>query len=305
MHEFDDAWSRGRFSLVADNELAEARFGAKYVREMLDKHGFKSSKSMGQNFLIDGNIPKKIVRLAGIDESCGILEVGPGIGSLTIELSRVAGRVTAVELDRRLLPLLSETLEGLHNVEVVQGDILKLDINKLICEKMPGYEHHICANLPYNITTPAISAFIKADAFVSMTIMVQKEVARRICAGPGSSDYSAFSVFVQYYAQPQVLFDVPPECFLPRPRVWSSVLMVKLRLERFLEPEHEKAFFKVVRAAFNLRRKTLVNALHSMFGDLMVKDDIAKIVYQCGFDVQVRGEMLSIEDFALLSRFFK
>ena len=290
---------------MAVNGLAEAHFGAKYVRELLDRHGIKSSKSMGQNFLIDGNIPKKIVRLSGIDESCGILEVGPGIGALTIELSRVAKRVTAVELDKRLLPLLRETLEGQNNVDIVQGDILKLEINKLISEKMPGCKHHVCANLPYNITTPAISAFINAGVFVSITVMVQKEVAHRICASPGSSEYGAFSVFVQYYAQPQVLFDVPPECFLPRPGVRSSVIMVKPRSERILELEHEKAFFSVVRAAFNLRRKTLVNALHSMFGDLMNKDEIAKIVGQCGFDPRVRGEMLSIEDFALLSRFFR
>ena len=290
---------------MAVNELAEARFGAKYVRELLDRHGFKYSKSMGQNFLIDGNIPNKIVRLSGIDESCGVLEVGPGIGALTIELSRAAGRVTAVELDRRLLPLLSETHEGRQNVDVVQGDILKLDLNKLINEKLPGYKHHVCANLPYNITTPAISALINTGVFTSITVMVQKEVARRICAGSGSSDYSAFSVFVQYYAEPKVLFDVPPECFLPRPGVWSSVIMMKPRSERILELEQEKAFFNVVRAAFNLRRKTLVNALHSMFGDLMNKDDIAKIVDQCGFDARVRGEMLSIEDFALLSSFFR
>ena len=273
----------------------------KYVKSMLDKHGFRFSKSMGQNFLIDGNIPEKIVRLSGIDKSCGVLEVGPGIGALTVELSRAAGCVTAVELDERLLPILCETLDGTHNVEIVQGDILKMDILKLIIEKMKGLECHVCANLPYNITTPAISAFIKAGVFISITVMVQREVARRICAAPGSSDYSAFSVYVNYHTEAKNLFDVPPECFIPQPNVWSSVVRMELRKKQLLETEHEQVFFRVVRAAFNQRRKTLINALHSAFGSVMSKGDITEIVRQCGFDAKVRGETLSIKDFAKLS----
>ena len=281
--------------------MGGARVGAKYVKELLDRHGFRFSKSMGQNFLVDGNIPEKIVRLSGVDDTCGVLEVGPGIGALTMELSRVVRHVTAVELDRRLLPLLNDTLAGRQNVEIVQGDILKLDINKLINEKMPGLKHHVCANLPYNITTPVISAFIREGIFISMTVMVQREVARRICAEPGSPDYGAFSVYVNYHTEPLTLFDVPPECFTPRPRVWSSVVTMKSRAERFFEPEQEKMFFYIVRAAFAQRRKTLPNALYAVFGNVMGKEEIVEIVRQCGFDVQARGETLSKEDFAKLA----
>ena len=274
--------------------------GAGDVKALLGAHGFRFSRSMGQNFLIDGNIPEKIVRLSGVDEFCGVLEVGPGVGALTMELSRAAGRVVAVELDRRLLPILKDTLKERQNVEMVQGDILKIDIRELVGEKMPGLAHHVCANLPYNITSPAISAFIDAGVFTSITVMVQREVARRICAEPATPDYSAFSVYVNYHTEPRTLFDVPPECFMPRPNVWSSVVTMTMREKQILEPEHEKAFSEVVRAAFAQRRKMLVNALSSALG--LSKEQITETVKACGFDTKARGETLSVEDFAKLAR---
>ena len=259
---------------------------------------------MGQNFLTDANIPEKIVRLSGIDKTCGVLEIGPGLGALTLALSRMAGRVTAVELDARLLQLLGEKLSGSQNVEIVHGDILKLDIAGLVNEKMPGLRRLVCANLPYNITTPALTALIDSGAFESITVMVQREFAQRICAAPGGKDYGSFTVYANYYTEPARLFDVPPECFFPRPGVYSSVVMLKMRSERFLDTAEEAVFFRLVRAAFGQRRKTLVNALHAALGNTMEKDAIAAIVRDCGFDVRIRGETLGIEEFMRLSSGF-
>ena len=279
--------------------------GAKAVRDILNRYGLQLSKSMGQNFLIDANIPEKIVRLSNVDPSCGVLEIGPGLGALTSALSRAAGRVTAVELDGKLIPLLSETLAGLQNVEIVRGDILKLDIAGLVSQKMPGMKHIVCANLPYNITTPTLTALIDAEAFDSITVMVQREVARRICAAPGSPEYGAFTVYANYFTEPEILFDVPPECFIPRPGVFSSVLLMKPRKRRFLDAADEGLFFRVVRAAFGQRRKTLVNSLFAMFGSAFAKDEIAGFVVGCGFDARVRGETLGIEEFIKLSSKFR
>ena len=277
---------------------------AKAVRELLIEHGLKYNKSLGQNFLIDANIPEKLVRLSGIDESCGVLEVGPGLGALTLVLARVAGRVTAVELDRRLLPVLRGTLAGLSNVEVVEGDILKLDLVKLTREKMPEWKLHVCANLPYNITTPALTALISTGLFESINVMVQREVAQRICAKPGSPEYGAFSVYIDYHAEPDTLFDVPPECFMPRPKVYSSVVKLTMRRKRLLKTDDEPVFFRVVRSAFGQRRKTLVNALHATFGNTLSKENISELVVKCGFDARVRGEKLGTGDFVELSKHF-
>ncbi|MCL2409765.1 MAG: 16S rRNA (adenine(1518)-N(6)/adenine(1519)-N(6))-dimethyltransferase RsmA [Oscillospiraceae bacterium] len=274
---------------------------AQNIKTLLSQHGFKFSKSMGQNFLVDKNIPEKIVRLSGIGSSDGVLEVGPGAGALTMELSRSAGKVTAVELDKRLIPILQANLEGRENVEIVEGDILKLDIAATVQEKMPGLRHRVCANLPYNITTPALSAFIDAGVFETITVMVQKEVAERICADPGTRQYGAFSVYANYHTEAELLFDVPPECFMPRPNVTSSVVTLRTRQERILPPEDEPQFFRVVRAAFGQRRKTLVNALYTVFGNELGKDEITDVVTQCGFNPQIRGETLGIEEFAKLS----
>ena len=272
--------------------------------EMLSGSGFKFLKSMGQSFLIDKNIPEKIVRLSGLDRSCGVLEVGPGSGILTAELCKYAGRVTSVELDNRLLPILYDSLSAYSNVDIVHGDILKLDIRQLLSENMPGMIYHVCANLPYNITTPALTSLISSGVFETITVMVQREVAKRICASPGSPSYGAFTVFVNYYSQPETLFDVPPECFMPRPKVYSSVVRISLCKEKRFDQRNEAVFFRVVRAAFGQRRKTLVNALFSVFGNTLTKSDIEGIVRECGFDPRTRGETLSIDEFARLSMYF-
>ncbi|MCL2200504.1 MAG: 16S rRNA (adenine(1518)-N(6)/adenine(1519)-N(6))-dimethyltransferase RsmA [Oscillospiraceae bacterium] len=277
---------------------------SKSIKGILDSHGFKFSKSMGQNFLIDANIPEKIVRLAEIDKSCGVLEIGPGIGALTAYLCMAAGRVTAVELDEKVLPMLAAELEGFDNVEIISGDILKTDIEKMVNNTLVGLKPCVCANLPYNITSPVITRLIDANIFDSITVMVQKEVALRMCAEPGSSDYGAFSVYINYHTEPAILFDVPPECFMPRPKVTSAVVQMKLRKERILPPKEEAMFFRVVKAAFAQRRKTLVNALHSAFGSKMGKDEITEIVAACGFAPLVRGETLGIGEFVKLSNHF-
>jgi len=260
---------------------------------------------MGQNFLIDVNIPEKIARQSGIDKSCGVLEVGPGVGALTHELSKVAGFVMALELDKRLIPILKSRFVTCENVSIIQGDILKLEIKKYIEDMMPGLSHHVCANLPYNITTPAITVLIESGLFESITVMVQKEVALRICAKPGSPEYGAFTVFANYYTMPEILFDVSPTCFTPRPKVTSAVVRMSVKKECALSAEDEKTFFKVVRAAFGQRRKTLVNALYAVFGESLSKDEISKIVAGCNLDINVRGEVLGVDEFINLSSYFR
>ena len=273
------------------------------ARELLITHGIKLSKSMGQNFLVDLNIPKKIVQQSGINSSCGVLETGPGLGALTLELSKTASHVTAVELDKRLVPVLREMFHNQDNVSIIQGDILKLNIKELLDSTMPEQEHHVCANLPYNITTPAITAFIETNAFKSITVMIQKEVAQRITAKPGTPEYGAFTIYINYHTSPEKLFDVSPECFNPRPKVTSSVIKLETRQTKLLSTDEEKQFFKVVRAAFGQRRKTLVNALYSIFETSHTKESIKEKIEKCGFDARIRGEELSINDFIKLSSY--
>jgi len=282
----------------------EIRYSVNSVRELLATHGLKPSKSLGQNFLIDANIPGKLVNFSGINKSNGILEVGPGLGALTFELFRVAGHVTAVELDAKLIPILSYFFKEHPTVDIIQGDILKLNIKKLVTGKMPGLVYQVCANLPYSITTPAIAAFIEADVFKSITVMIQKEVAQRICAKPGSKEYGAFTVFTNYHTEPEILFDVPPECFTPRPKVTSSVVKMVTRTKQLIGSQDEKKIFMVVRAAFGQRRKTLVNALHSVYKKTHSKEAITEIVKSCGLDARIRGENLSVLEFTRLSAFF-
>jgi len=277
------------------------QYNLSIIRKLLDNHGIKLSKSMGQNFLIDANIPTKIISHTEFDKSSGVLEVGPGLGALTQELSKVSGFVTAVELDKRLVPILQDILSEQDNVSIIQGDILKLNIGELVGNTLKGFTRHVCANLPYNITTPAITAFIEADIFDSIIVMVQKEVAQRICAKPGTPEYGAFTVYANYHALPEILFDVSPECFLPRPKVTSSMVKMKIKKEQLLNNKDETKLFRVVRAAFGQRRKTLVNALYSVFGESHSKESILKTVQSCGFDARVRGEVLSIKDFINLS----
>lgn len=258
-------------------------------------------KSMGQNFLVDPNIPGKIVGLSGIDGACGVLEVGPGIGALTERLCKVAGRVVAVEIDSRLIGALGDALAGADNVEIICGNILKIDIAALVREKMQGLRPCVCANLPYNITTPILTSLIEARVFESITVMTQREFARRICASPGSGDYGALTLFVNYHAEPKILFDVPPECFVPRPKVHSTVLTMKMRKTNILPPDLEALFFRVVRASFGQRRKMLANALNSAFGNDINKEAIIEIIHKCGLSPGVRGETLGIDKFVEIS----
>lgn len=271
------------------------------IKKLLVSHGFRFSKSMGQNFLIEHWVPRDIAASSGAGPGVGVMEVGPGIGPLTRELSLLADKVVSVELDRSLLPILAQTLADRPNAEIYPGDILKTDIPALVREKFSGLTPIACANLPYNITSPAITALIEADCFQTITVMIQREVARRICAAPGTSDYGAFSVFCQYHTTPEILFDVPPTCFIPAPKVTSSVLRMVPKAPP-AEVDDPKHFFLVVRAAFAQRRKTLLNSLSSVLGGQYTKEQLASAIQACGLPDNIRGERLSIADFAALSK---
>ena len=273
---------------------------AKEIKELLGRHGFRFSKSMGQNFLIESRVPDGLVAGAEVSKDNGVLEIGPGIGPLTVRLSDAAAKVAAVELDRSLLPVLAETLAGRHNVEVVPGDIMKLDIAALVDERFPNLVPMACANLPYNITTPVLTSLIECGRFSRITVMIQREVARRICARPGTADYGAFSVYCQYHTDPELLFDVGPECFLPAPKVTSAVLRMTPRSEPPVPVADERLFFQVVKAAFGQRRKTLLNTLTTGFGNLS-KDQLRQAIEDCGLPPDVRGERLGIPEFAALA----
>ena len=270
------------------------------IRALLARHQFRFSKSKGQNFLTAAWVPEDIAASAGLDENTGVLEVGPGVGCLTKELSLRAGKVLSVELDRDLKPVLAETLAECGNVELLFADALKLDLNALVREHMPGLRHVVCANIPYNVTSPLLTAFLEAGCFETVTVMIQREVAKRICAGPGTADYGAFGIFVQWHAVPELLFDVPPSCFVPRPKVTSSVVRLTRRSAPPAAVQDEQLFFRLVRAAFNQRRKTLVNALSAQIPELE-KARLAEILSTLGFDVRIRGETLDIEGFAKIS----
>ena len=272
-----------------------------YVRALCEKYDFALSKGFGQNFIVNPGLPPKIVDASGVDKRYGVLEIGPGIGALSHELCERAGKVVAVELDKTLLPILDETMARFDNFEVVSADILKTDIPALVREKFAGFTPIVCANLPYNITTPAITALIESKCFESITVLVQKEVAERLCAAPGTSAYGAFSVFMQYYTEPEYLFAVPRECFEPQPKVTSAVLRAVVRREPPVEVSDEKFFFRVVYAAFALRRKTLVNSLMTAFGSQLTKEQLTQAVTSCGLDANIRGERLGLAEFAALS----
>lgn len=271
------------------------------MKPLLEQYGFRFSKAKGQNFLIAPWVPESIAREAGVDDTAGVLEIGPGIGSLTQQLCLRAGKVCAVELDSRLKPILGQTVGEFHNLELLWGDVLKLDIPALVRERFRGLRPMACANLPYYITSPILTALLEADCFESVTVMVQKEVAQRIAAAPGTADYSAFSIFCQYYAQPKLLFDVPAHCFLPQPKVTSSVIQLQVRTSRDWDVPDEVLFFRVVRAGFAMRRKKLSNGLASGFPELG-KQGAADVIAACDLPENVRGEALSIPQFAAIAR---
>ena len=270
------------------------------MKPLLAAHGFHFSKAKGQNFLIAPWVPESIALESGVDETVGVLEIGPGIGPLTQQLSLRAGKVCAVEVDERLKPILDITLAECSNVEILWGDVLKQDIPALVAEKLPGLRPMACANLPYYITSPILTALLEADCFESVTVMVQKEVAQRIAARPGSADYSAFTVFCQYYAEPELLFDVPAHCFLPQPKVTSAVITLRVRKERPWDIADPELFFRVVRASFAMRRKKLSNGLASGFPELG-KAGAEEVIAACGFSPNVRGETLSIPEFGKIA----
>lgn len=271
------------------------------MKPLLAEAGFHFSKAKGQNFLIADWVPRDIAVQAGVDETAGVLEIGPGIGPLTQQLCLRAGKVCAVELDRRLAPILAKTVGEFSNLEIRWDDALKLDLAALVRDVFPGLRPMACANLPYYITTPILTALLEAECFDSVTVMVQKEVAQRIAAAPGTAEYGAFSVFCQYYAEPALLFDVPPHCFLPQPKVTSAVATLKARGVRPWDIPDPALFFRTVRASFAMRRKKLQNGLAAGFPELG-KTGAGAVLAACGLDENVRGETLDIGAFAAVAR---
>ena len=270
------------------------------MKPLLAEHGFHFSKAKGQNFLIASWVPQRIAQDAGVDETAGVLEIGPGIGPLTQQLCLRAGRVCAVELDQRLKPILEQTVGEFQNLEILWDDVLNQDVAALVKERFPGLRPMACANLPYYITSPILSALLEAECFESVTVMVQKEVAQRIAAKPGSADYSAFTVFCQYYAEPELLFDVPAGCFLPQPKVTSAVIQLRCRKTLPWQIDDKEIFFRTVRASFAMRRKKLQNGLASGFPELG-KAGAGDVIAACGLPENVRGETLSIPEFVRIA----
>ena len=273
--------------------------------EIIQKYQFAFQKKFGQNFLIDTHVLDKIISAAGITGDDCVLEIGPGIGTMTQYLAEHAGKVVAVEIDTNLLPILDETLKGYSNVTVINSDILKLDMNKLVDEYNDGRPVKVAANLPYYITTPIIMGLFESYVPIdNITVMVQKEVADRMQVGPGSKDYGALSLAVQYYAKPYIVANVPPNCFIPRPNVGSAVI----RLTRYQEPpvqvDEPGIMFRLIRASFNQRRKTLQNGLNNSPEVPYTKEQIAAAIESLGVPASVRGEALTLEQFASLANYF-
>lgn len=270
------------------------------IKYLLTSHGFHFSKAKGQNFLIQSWVPERIAEESGAGADCGVLEIGPGIGCLTKQLCLRAGKVCAIEVDTSLKPILEQTIGEFENITIIFADVLKINLHTLVEEQFPGKKPIACANLPYYITSPILSALLESRLFSSITVMVQKEVAQRICAKPGTADYSAFSVFCQYYSIPEILFDVPPHCFIPQPKVTSSVIRLTLRSEPPCTLLNEEVFFKTVRAGFAMRRKTACNALAAGFSKIG-KAEICKIIEACGHNPNVRCETFDIPQFAAIA----
>lgn len=272
---------------------------------VLNKYGFTFQKKFGQNFLIDTHVLDKIIRAAEITEDDFVLEIGPGIGTMTQYLAYAAREVCAVEIDKSLIPILEDTLSDYDNVTVINEDILKVDIAKLAEEKNGGRPIKVVANLPYYITTPIIMGLFESHVPVeSITVMVQKEVADRMQVGPGTKDYGALSLAVQYYAEPYIVANVPPNCFMPRPKVGSAVIQLVRYEEPPVQVDNEKLMFRLIRASFNQRRKTLVNGLKNSQELDFSKEEIEKAMAETGIPVNVRGEALTLAEFADLANAF-
>lgn len=269
---------------------------------VLNKYQFTFQKKFGQNFLIDTHVLDKIIRAAGITKDDFVLEIGPGIGTMTQYLAAAAREVCAVEIDKSLIPILQDTLKDYNNVTIINNDILKVDICRLASEKNQGHPIKVVANLPYYITTPIIMGLLEEHVPIeSITVMVQKEVADRMQVGPGTKDYGALSLAVQYYAEPYIVANVPPNCFMPRPKVGSAVIRLTRHSRPPVQVENEKLLFRIIRASFNQRRKTLANGLKNYEGLSYDKQTIENAIAECGFSPSVRGEALSLEEFARLA----
>lgn len=274
----------------------------KKTAEIIEKYRFSFQKKFGQNFLIDSNILEKIVDSAELTDQDCVLEIGPGIGTMTQYLAQAAGKVIAVEIDKNLIPILEDTLSGYDNVRVINEDVLKLDLKKLADEENGGKPVKVVANLPYYITTPIIMGLFENEVPVeSITVMVQKEVADRMQTGPGNKDYGALSLAVQYYADPYIVANVPPNCFMPRPKVGSAVIRLTRHAAPPVEVKNERWMFDIIRASFNQRRKTLANGLSNSDKIDLPKDVITEAIAKLGKGESVRGESLSLEEFAALS----
>ena len=272
---------------------------------VIQKYEFAFQKKFGQNFLIDTHVLDKIIRAAGVTKEDMVLEIGPGIGTMTQCLAEAAGRVVAVEIDSNLIPILKDTLKDYDNITVINEDILKVDIKKLAEEYNGGRPIKVVANLPYYITTPIIMGLFESEVPIdNITVMVQKEVADRMQTGPGSKDYGALSLAVQYYAEPYIVANVPPNCFIPRPNVGSAVIRLTRHQKPPVEVKDSGLMFRLIRASFNQRRKTLQNVLINSSELHYSKEQIARAIESLGVPATVRGEALTLEQFARLANYF-
>ena len=274
--------------------------------EVLQKYHFNFQKKYGQNFLIDPHVLDKIIGESGIEKEDMILEIGPGIGTMTQYLAEAAREVVAIEIDKNLIPILEDTLSEYKNVTVINQDVLKVDLRKLVMEKNQGRPIKVVANLPYYITTPIIMELLESKLPIeSITIMVQKEVAERMQQTPGSKEYGALSLAVQYYAKPEIVANVPPNCFMPRPKVGSAVIRLTLHQNPVIEVEDEEFMFRLIRASFNQRRKTLINGIGNAPNINVGKEEVKAALEEMGLSENIRGEMLSLEEFARLSNLLR
>lgn len=272
-----------------------------YVKELMEENGLSFLKKYGQNFLINESVPVRTAEMCCDNTQSGVIEIGPGIGTLTYQLAKRFARVTAVEIDERLIPVLGKTLSEFDNVTVINGDIMKLDVNELIREHFDGMDVCVCANLPYYITSPVIMKLLESDTRLdSITLLIQKEVADRLCAAPDTPEYGAITAAVNYYSKPRKLFSVSAGSFIPAPKVESTVIRLELYKDKPIKPSDEKMMFRIIKAAFAQRRKTLQNAVSNAIPNAS-KQCVADVLTELGFDVSVRGERLSIADFAAIS----
>ena len=274
----------------------------KNTQEIIKKHNFSIQKKYGQNFLIDEHVLNKIIAAAELTEDDYVIEIGPGIGTMTECMAPECKHVTAIEIDKELIPILSETLSGFDNVDIINEDVLKVDLNKLIAERNDNKPVKVVANLPYYITTPIIMSLLENKIPIdTITVMVQKEVADRMMVGPGTKDYGALSLAVQYYAKPYIVANVPMNCFIPRPNVASAVIRLTCHKEPPVTVKDEKLMFNLIRASFNQRRKTLINGISNFSGLSFTKEQVAMALNSMGLNENIRGEALDLEKFAKLS----